>query len=141
LSLAIVWSDIDLLEIELTVSFAAWSGAERAYATRDELTAFAAALDQVAAGAKAAELDAGQPDLGYGRCRVFEYDQARHLGMEVVVGHAGGNLQNRPDYRRELHVSLPIERGALASFAGRLRQLVAAEEGAATLPVPNDWPW
>jgi hypothetical protein len=61
--------------------------------------------------------------------------------MEVVVGHAGGNVMNRPDYRRELHVSVPIERGQLSAFAATIRQLVSAERGTATLPIPPDWPW
>jgi hypothetical protein len=140
-SLAVVWSDSDLLEIELAVAFMAWSGVERSYVTRNELTSFAASLDAVAAGAVAAEFNAGQPDLGYARCRVFEYDRARHLGMEVVAGLAGGHVVNRPDYPRELRVWLPIERGQLTSFAVRLRQLVAAERGWASLPIPRDWPW
>jgi len=141
LSVTVVWSDVDLLEIELAVSFAPWSGAERAYVTRDELTSFASSLDAVVAGATAAELNAGQPDLGYGQCRVFEYSRARHLGMEVVVGHAGGNVMNRPDYRRELRISVPIERGQLSAFAATLRRLVATERGKATLLIPPDWPW
>lgn len=141
LSLAVVWADIDLLEIELSVSFMAWSGLERSYVTRDDLTSFAASLDEVVAGSTAAEFSAGQPDLGYGSCRVFEYDRARRLGMEVVVGHAGGNVVNRPDYPRELRVSVPIERGQLSVFASRLRQLVASERGTASLPILSDWPW
>jgi hypothetical protein len=140
-SLTVVWSDVDLLEIELAVSFAAWSGAERAYVTRNELTSFATSLDSVVAGASAAELNAGQPDLGYGLCRVFEYSRARHLGMEVVVGHAGGHVMNRPDYRRELRVSVPIERGQLTAFAATIRRLISAERGKAALLIPPDWPW
>ena len=141
LSLAVVWSDVDLLEIELAVSFAPWSGAELAYVTRDDLTSFASSLDAVAAGATAAELNAGQTDLGYGRCRVFEYGRARRLGMEVLVGHGGGNAMNPPDYRRELRVSVPIERGQLTEFGAKIRQLVATEGGKATLPIPPSWPW
>ena len=123
------------------MSFAAWSGAERSYVTREELTSFAASLDAVVGGTTTAELDTGQPDLGYGRCRVFEYGRAQHLGMEVVVGHAGGNVTNRPDYRRELRISVPIERGQLTAFAASIRGLVSSERGRATLQVPPDWPW
>ena len=141
LSVSVVWSDIDLLELDLAVSFAVWSGAERAYVTRDELIAFAASLDAVVAGSTSAQLNAGQSDLGYGVCRIFEYDRARRLGMEVIVGHAGGNVTNRPDYARELRISAPLERGQLVAFAGALRRLVIEERGTATLELLADWPW
>ena len=50
IAVAVVWSDVDLLEVELRVQFDAWCGAERAYVTRKELAEFATALDQVAVG-------------------------------------------------------------------------------------------
>ena len=141
ITVAIVWSDADLLEVELRVEFDVWCGAERAYVTRKELTAFATAMDEVADGGSQATLNVGQPDLGYGACRVFEYGGPRHLGAEIIVGHAGGQVMNRPDYRRELRVSVPIERGQLPAFARAIRNVVGAEQGIARLPLPPDWPW
>jgi len=58
-----------------------------------------------------------------------------------MVGNAGGQVMNRPDYPRELRVSVPIERGQLPAFARAIRNAVAAEQGIARLPVPPDWPW
>ena len=140
LSITAVWSDSDILEIELAVSFKAWSGAERAYVTRDELRGFADSLDAVAAGGADAVLDVGQPDLGHATCRVFEYGGPRHLGMELVVGHAGGHIINGADYPRELRLSVPIERGQLPAFARAVRMVIVDEKGSARLPVPTDWP-
>jgi hypothetical protein len=141
ITVAVVWSDVDLLEVELRVRFDVWCGAERAYVTRKELAAFATALDEVAEGGDQATLSIGQPDLGYGTCRVFEYGGPRHLAAEIIVGNAGGRVINRPDYPRELRVSVPIERGQLPAFARAIRNAVAAEQGIARLPVPADWPW
>jgi len=141
ITVAVVWSDVDLLEVELRVQFDVWCGAERAYVTRKELTAFATALDEVADGSNQATLNVGQPNLGHSMCRVFEYGGPRHLAAEVMVGNAGGQVMNRPDYPRELRVSVPIERGQLPAFARAIRNAVAAEQGIARLPVPPDWPW
>jgi hypothetical protein len=140
LSIAIVWSDVHVLEIELAVTFAAWSGAERAYVTRQILTDFAESLDLVAGGATHALLEAGQSNMGFGRCQIFEYGGPRRLGMEVVVGHAGGDMRGHADRGRELRVSVPIERGQLSPFAVTLRELVTNERGTVVLPVPSDWP-
>jgi hypothetical protein len=139
LSIAVVWSDSDLLEIRLAVAFGGWAGAERVYVTRDDLTGFAAALDAVAEGADGARLSVGQPDLSYATVDVFEYGGARRLGMHVVAGHAVDPASYRPDRGGELRVSLPIERGALPAFAAALREITLAEQGIADLFVPSDW--
>jgi hypothetical protein len=122
------------------VQFDVWSGTERCYATREGLAGFAIALDQVADGACDATLELGQSDLGYAACRVFEYGGPQRLGAELKLGHAGRQVVNRPDYPRNLHVSVPIERGQLPAFARAIRNVVAAEQGIARLPLPPDWP-
>jgi hypothetical protein len=138
-SIAIAWLDEDLLEIELAVLYHAWSGRERAYVTREALEEFARDLVAVAEGARSAVFDAGQPDLGYASCRLFEYDLARHVGMEVRIGHAGGHVSNRPDPAREVRVAVPVERQQLSEFAAQIQNLVVTEKGTATLRVFPDW--
>jgi hypothetical protein len=102
LTLSAVWSDVDLVELEVAVEFQDWTGSASAYATRAELQAFARDLVAVEEGANAAVLDIGQADIGYATCRVFEYDLARHLGIEIRIGHAGEHVGNRPAFRREV---------------------------------------
>jgi hypothetical protein len=135
-----VWSDDDLMDVEVAVAFQEWTGSTSAYATRHELRAFARDLVAVEEGASSASLDAGQLDLGYVACRVFEYDGARHLGLELRIGHAGHHLMNRPDFSRQVHVSVPVERGQLSRFASELQNLIITETGTATLQLLADWP-
>lgn len=139
-SIEVVWSDVDLLEIEVCVRFSVWAGGERVYVSRRELEGFADAINRVAGGATDARLSAGQASTGYANCRIFEYSLARRLGMEVVVGRAGDDGSLRPDCARELRVSIPIERGPLPAFARSLRAITASERGIASLPVPLSWP-
>lgn len=138
-SISVVRSDADLLEIEAVVRFDAWSGCERAYVTRDELTGFATALDRVVEGATFARLDAGQDDLGYARLEVFEHGGARRIGLRLVVGHAPDPDGGRPGQGRELRLSVPTERAALASFSSELRAITLAERGIAYLHVSPGW--
>jgi hypothetical protein len=140
LSVTAIWSDVDLIEVDVAVIFQEWAGCSLAYATRDDLRAFARDLVAVVEGATAAELNIGQPDLGYATCRVFEYDRARHLCIEVRVGHAGEQTINRPDFRREVHITVPVERGQLSSFASELQNVITAETGNATLSLLAEWP-
>lgn len=135
-----VWSDVDLIDVEVGVAFQEWAGGTSAYATRDELRAFARDLVAVEEGASSASLDIGQADLGYVACRIFEYDGARHVGIEVRIGHAGNHVMNRPDFARQVHVSVPVERGQLSRFASEIQNLVMTETGTATLPLLSDWP-
>jgi len=122
------------------VAFAGWAGAERAYAARSDLTAFADSLDRVAEGGSEAELTLGQPSLGYARCRVFEYGGPRHLAMDIVVGCGAGGTGRRADHGRETRLSVPIERGQLSAFATSIRTIARDERGIAVLPFPPDWP-
>jgi hypothetical protein len=143
LSISVVWFDVDLLELEVLVEFDAWSGAERGYVTREELIAFADALDRVAAGVNEATLEAGQAALGYAKCRVFEYTGVRRLGMEVVLEREGGRspeLADLSNCARNLRVSIPIERAPLPAFARALRAITASERGTAFLPALPTWP-
>jgi hypothetical protein len=139
LTISAVWSDVDLLEVDTAVCFREWGGGARAYATRDDLRAFARDLVAVEEGATVASLDIGQPDLGYAACRIFEYGGARRLAIEVRIGHAGGHVINRPDLPREVRVTVPVERGQLGRFASEIQNLVMVETGTATLPLA-DWP-
>jgi hypothetical protein len=137
-SLSVVWSDVDLLEVEISASFRGWSAIDRAYAARSDLTGFADSLDRVVQGDTEAELSVGQPNLGYASCRIFEYGGPRHLAMDVVVG--SGETGRRHDHGRECRLSVPIERGQLTAFAQTLRLITREERGRAALLLLPDWP-
>ena len=140
LSLAVCWADQDLLDIEIRVALKEWTGTDTAYAVRDDFRTFAASLDEVAANGSVAVLDIGQPDLGYANCRVFEYGGPRHLGIDVVLGRAGSATGRDADPGRVLQLSVPVERGQLATFANDIRRIVEHETGIAVLQLPPDWP-
>ena len=138
---AVVWADVDILSLEVRIRFQGWAGHECAYASRGELTAFADALDHVANGGTAAVLEVGQANMSYVALRLFEYEKARRLGIDVTLGRAAGGISNRPSYAAELRMSVPTERGFLPQFANGLRGLVRREEGECRLALPEDWPW
>ena len=140
-SLRVVWSDADLLEVETCICFGDWSAADSAYATRDDLTAFADSLDRVADGRGEAALSIGQPSLGYASCRISEYGGPRHLAMDAVVGSGEPGSGRGPHRRqRELHLSVPVERGQLGAFAKAVRVIASDERGVALLRLPPGWP-
>jgi hypothetical protein len=140
LVLDLVWSDPELIEISVTVGFGGWAGQERAYATRSEVLAFAAAMEAVANGNTEARLDAGQPELSWIELRVYEYTRARRLGLAIRLGRAGSSISNWEHGDTKLEFAVPIERGALPAFAHGLRSIVAEERGQVHLPVLEDWP-
>jgi hypothetical protein len=136
---AIVWSDVDLLEIETQVQFDQWAGIERAYTTRESLAQFADALESVYNGAKEALFEAGQPDLSWIELRVFEHGGARHLGLHVNIGRPPTAIINRPNSEAVLRIAVPIERGQLGAFAAGLREIGTAKRGEARLPLTPNW--
>ena len=107
---------------------------------REELSAIADALESIATGVREASIQLGQPDLGFGHCRVFQYGGPRRLGMDVLVGHAGGMISNGTDYPRRVHVAIPLERGQLAQCASDLHKIIIAERGSVRSSAPPDWP-
>jgi hypothetical protein len=139
LTCSIVWSDIDLLELSAEFQYDGWAGHESGYITRDELASFTHALKGVAEGASSAELHAGQDNISYVRLRLFEYGMARHLGMHIHLGRADDHIWNHPSPGAAIRISVPIERGQLATFASSLAAAGERESGAATLELPHDW--
>lgn len=136
---AVVWGDIDLLELEVAVQCAGWAGHERAYVTREELATFADELEAVWGGGTAAQLDGGQEDLTFTQLRVLEYGRARSLALEVRLGRAPGTMEGVRDGPTLLQVRVPIERGTLADFARSLRRIGSDKRGSAELPLPVEW--
>jgi hypothetical protein len=145
---AVVWSDPDLLELEARVRFGGWSGHERAYVGRDELVAFADALDGlVEASAEdalhaTALLRAGQPNLSWVTLRVSAYDHGRRLSMHVALGRADAVLKLPNERRRgtSLRMNVPLEREAAARLAAALRGMARTDAGAARVDLPSAWP-
>jgi hypothetical protein len=126
-----------MLEIDVGVAYDGWAGSEQAYVGREDLEEFAAALDQVAAGGLSAELRAGGDVTNRVSIRVCEYGLARRLAIAISLGrslHATGIDEDR----RELRLSVPVERGQLSRFAAALRAVVQAERGRAELPLWTD---
>lgn len=131
LSVTAVWADPDLIEIAVDVQHRAWGGTTKAYVTRDELRVFATDLALVVEGHNTAAFNAGQRNLGYANLTIREYDRARRLLMDVVLGQSGdGNVEGTA---RELRVTVPIERGGLAEFRERLRRIADTDAGEAML--------
>lgn len=135
-SIEVVWSDPDLLEIEASVSFEGWSARERAYVGRDELHAFADQLDDLVDGSADANLQAGELDLSYIQLLLYEFGLARRLEMDIRMGSAkAGNYGGRESPRR-FQTTVPVERGQLARFASAIRNVTRKERGEALLRLP-----
>ncbi len=140
LSFEVTWADPDLIGVRIALNSPTWAGRTETYVTRGELTAFADALDAVAAGARDAVLEAGQRDLGYADVRVYEYGLARRVAVAVHLGRGAGAVVGSAHGDTELRAALPCERGALTAFSVGLRAIVRDERGRAALAVLVEWP-
>jgi hypothetical protein len=138
---AVVWSDADLLEIQTVVRYQEWGGGERAYVSHDELPAFAAALEALAAGRQTeASLAAGQRDVRWTERSLREYGLARRLAIHVALGAADGDAPGAVGGPTELRITVPVERGQLEPFAAALRRISTDEQGEAVLSLLTSWP-
>ena len=135
-----VWDDPDVIQVRASVRFGHWAGSALAYATRAQLTAFAAALDDVAGGTTSAAVAFGQRELGSADLRLYEYGGARRLGVVVRLQEPADAWRAGPADDSALEPAAPLERGALPGFAAGLRAIARDGAGTSTLALLPGWP-
>jgi hypothetical protein len=141
-SLAIVYVDEHLIELEAAVGSGHWSGRARAYTVPQHIEAFAIALKRFADAVDAvAEFVAGA-DTGIGliALRFYRVDRAGHIACHVRLATGGLPNNFRPEEVLRLSIELRTEAWAVVPFARQISEMAQARAGRAVLQVQSETP-
>ena len=136
LSMEVVWSDDQMIELEAFVNVGHWRGQARAYTTPPQVVSFSEALVQFTEGGSSTELVAGS-DNGSGMIglRFYRIDRAGHIAGYVRLASDGHTFDHRPEQVSRLEVEFRVEAWALCEFARKLAQIVHDKLGRASLMI------
>ena len=135
LTLAVVYTDEELIELEAVVGAGHWCGRTRAYTVPQDLAAFAIALQNFGGAATAgAEIAAGA-DTGIGLIglRFYRFDRAGHIACHVRLASGQLRSNHRPEQVFRLSIEVWAEAWAVERFAMQIGQLVQTKAGRALL--------
>ena len=136
-SLAIVYVDEHLIELEAAVESDHWSGRARAYTVPQAIEAFGFALKRFADAVDAvAEFEAGA-DTGIGliALRFYRVDRAGHIACHVRLVTGGLPNDFRPEEVFRLSIEMQTETWAVVRFARQINEMAQARAGQALLQV------
>ena len=137
ISVAVVYVDEHLMELEAVVGAGRWSGCASAYTVFDAIATFAGALQRFADGVDSqAEFVAGA-DNGGGlvALRFYRVDRAGHVVCHVRLATGGLPQDHRAEEVCRLSIEVPAETWAVVQFARQLGELVRTQAGKASLQV------
>jgi hypothetical protein len=136
-SIAIVYVDEHLIELEAVVAGGHWCGRARAYTVPQDIEAFAIALERFADAVDAvAEFVAGA-DTGIGliALRFYRIDRAGHIACHVRLATGGLPARCRPEEVFRLSIEVWTETWAVVRFAQQLSEMGRTRAGQAVLQV------
>jgi hypothetical protein len=137
ITVAVVYVDEHLIELEVVVGAGRWCGCASAYTVSEAIATFAGALQRFAEGVDSqAEFVAGA-DNGGGlvALRFYRVDRAGHVACHVRIA-AGRLPQNhRPEEVCRLSIEVAAETWAVVQFARQLGELARTQAGKASLQV------
>jgi hypothetical protein len=139
-SLAVVYNDEHLLQLEAVVKAGHWRGRARAYTVPNDIATFAVALQQFAGWpAPSAEFVAGAYD-GFGliALRFYRFDRAGHIACHVRLASDGVPNEHRPEEVFRLAMEVKAESWAVGRFGKQLAELARMQSGLAVLSVEAD---
>jgi hypothetical protein len=133
LTVRVVWFDDDIIELECAVGYRGFRGAATCYTTREDVVAFADALDSLNKSSRGSP--AFHAALGDGSKRVslraYTIDMAGHMAMHVSL--ATDNTTGRSEGVWMIELELLIESWPLSAFAAALRSAATNSTGEAFL--------
>jgi len=136
LSVEVVWSDDQMIELEALVNVGQWRGQARAYTTRQEVITFSESLVQFAEGGSPTEFVAGSEDgSGFIGLRFYRIDRAGHIAGYVRLASGGLSFDHRPEQVSRLVVEFRVEAWALDEFARKLAPMAHDKSGRAYLVI------
>ena len=134
-TLAIVYTDEHLIEVEAVVRAGHWQGRASAYTVPQDLADAAAALQRFANGSTpGAEFMAGA-DTGVGLVawRFYRIDRAGHIACHFHLASGGVPTEHRPEEVAQLSVEVRAEAWAVEQFARQLAEQARLQAGQASL--------
>ena len=136
LSLAVVYSDVDVLELEAVLGAGHWRGRVRAYTVPQDIAAFADALGRFSDGVAAAEFEAGA-DTGIGliALRFYRVDRSGHIACHARLVSGDLPTDHRPEQVSRLSVEVGVEAWSVVLFAQQLAELARAGAGRASVAI------
>jgi hypothetical protein len=136
-TVAIVYCDEHLIEVEALVGTGDWCGCASAYTKSEHISTFAVALQRFADGLDSqAEFVAGADNgIGLVAFRFYRVDRSGHVACHVRL--ASGHLPNdsRPEQVCRLSIEIAVETWAIIQFAKQLADVAKNQAGKATLRV------
>jgi hypothetical protein len=135
-SLAIVYVDEHLIQLEAAVRAGHWSGRARAYTVPESIAAFGIALKRFADAVDAvAEFEAGaDTGIGFLAIRFYRVDRAGHIACHVRLATSESN-DCRPEEVFRLSIEVRTEAWAVVQFAQQIGEMARTQAGHALLHV------
>jgi hypothetical protein len=135
LTLAVVYVDEHLIEMEAVVGTGQWCGRATAYTVPQDIAAFAVALQRFSGGATAGAEFAAGADTGIGliSLRFYRVDRAGHIACHVRLATGLLPTHHRPEEVSHLSIEVRPEASAVDRFAREIGELARAQAGHALL--------
>ena len=130
----VIWQDEDLVEIELTAANTSFRGCTRVYTTYDALRELASDLRGFPQSLSSRVLHEAGDAAGYSYVHLefYCFDDVGHTAARITV-EANTLGSSRVETKDRVVLELQFEPAALDRFVAALDQLVASEDGEATL--------
>jgi hypothetical protein len=134
-TLAIVYTHEDLIEVEAVVRAGHWRGRASAYTAPQNLAVAAAALQRFADGSTPGAEFAAGADSGVGLVawRFYRIDRAGHIACHFRLASGGLPTEHRPEEVAQLSVEVRAEAWAVGQFARQLVEQGRLRAGQASL--------
>lgn len=134
LSLAAVYDDEHLIQMECRMAVGGWSGITRAYTNQNDLRTFAEAAEQFGKtlGSSIAWEAGADAGIGLIGLRLYTIDRSGHIRCHVRL--ASDDTRHRPPELWHFAVELPTEAGLVITFALHLARVAEELRGQAVLP-------
>jgi hypothetical protein len=135
LSVAVVYVDEHLIQLEARVDAGNWRGRAQAYTVPEEVATFAKALQEFAeAAVVSAEFSAGDDNgIGLIGMRFYRIDRSGHVALYIRL--ATGHMPPRPEQVSRLWMEVRAETWGVSQFAKQLAELARAQSGRASLVI------
>ena len=136
-TLAVVWANEDMIELEAVVGVGRWSGRSRAYFVPQDFADFATALQHFADGVSAEAEFAGGADTGIGliALRFYKVGRAGHIACHIRLATGWLSNDHRPEEIFRLCVEVRTEIWAVLNFARQLAEIGRTLAGNASLKI------
>jgi hypothetical protein len=135
LSVAVVFTDEQLIQVRCHVAYEEWAATSKAYTSSNSLIQLAQSLDRFAQSATGEVAWQAGADNGIGliALRCYPIDQSRHIRCHLRFSSDSVSSEHRPEEVWQFVAEFPTEAGLLGKFAKRLHTVASEQRGVAVL--------